>query len=137
MIGGLILGYFANGLYQLLFLFIFGNLIPLKAPGLVIKGSTGVANTIDLSTDRGFKYALDGLLRVSFSTAVLIICGIMAVGTVSPVCNEENGEEKGIYLCRHLRGSNCSSTASSCEEYILHGHCTNGHFLRCRIALYI
>ena len=54
MIGGLILGYFANGLYQLLFLFIFGNLIPLKAPGLVIKGSTGVANTIDLSTDRGF-----------------------------------------------------------------------------------
>ena len=82
IIGGLILGYFANGLYQLLFLFIFGNLIPLKAPGLVIKGSTGVANTIDLSTDRGFKYALDGLLRVSFSTAVLIICGIMAVGAL-------------------------------------------------------
>ena len=82
MIGGLILGYFANGLYQLLFLFIFGNLIPLKAPGLVIKGSTGVAKTIDLSTDRGFKYALDGLLRVSFSTAVLIICGIIAVGTL-------------------------------------------------------
>ena len=82
MIGGLILGYFANGLYQLLFLFIFGNLIPLKAPGLVIKGSTGVTNTIDLSTDRGFKYALDGLLRVSFSTAVLIICGIIAVGTL-------------------------------------------------------
>lgn len=82
MIGGLILGYFANGLYQLLFLFIFGNLIPLKAPGLVIKGSTGVANTIDLSTDRGFKYVLDGLLRVSFSTAVLVICGIMAVGAL-------------------------------------------------------
>ena len=82
MIGGLILGYFANGLYQLLLLFIFGNLIPLKAPGLVIKGSTGVANTIDLSTDRGFKYALDGLLRVSFSTAVLIICGIIAVGAL-------------------------------------------------------
>ena len=82
MIGGLILGYFANGLYQLLFLFIFGNLIPLMAPNLVIKGSTGVANTIDLSTDRGFKYALDGLLRVSFSTAVLIICGIIAVGAM-------------------------------------------------------
>ena len=48
----------------------------------MIKGSTGVANTIDLSTDRGFKYALDGLLRVSFSTAVLIICGIIAVGAM-------------------------------------------------------
>ena len=79
MIGGLILGYFANGLYQLLFLFIFGNLIPLNAPGLVIKGSTGVANTIDLSTDRGFKYALDGLLRVDFGTGLFILCGLMAV----------------------------------------------------------
>ena len=79
MIGGLILGYFANGLYQLLFLFIFGNLIPLNAPGLVIKGSTGVANTIDLSTDRGFKYALDGLWRVNFGTGLFILCGVMAV----------------------------------------------------------
>ena len=78
MIGGLILGYFANGLYQLLFLFIFGNLIPLNAPGLVIKGSTGVANTIDLSTERGFKYALDGLWRVDFGTGLFILCGVMA-----------------------------------------------------------
>lgn len=78
MIGGLILGYFANGLYQLLFLFIFGNLIPLKAPGLVIKGSTGVANTIDLSTDRGFKYALDGIWKLPFGTALYIACGAMA-----------------------------------------------------------
>ncbi len=82
MIGGLILGYFANGLYQLLFLFIFGNLIPLKAPGLVIKGSTGVANTIDLSTERGFKYALDGLVRVPFRTALIIVCATCAVSTV-------------------------------------------------------
>ena len=79
MIGGLILGYFANGLYQLLFLFIFGNLIPLKAPGLVIKGSTGVAKTIDLSTDRGFKYALDGLVRVDFGTGLYIFCALFVV----------------------------------------------------------
>ena len=79
MIGGLILGYFANGLYQLLFLFIFGNLIPLNAPGLVIKGSTGVANTIDLSTERGFKYALDGLWRVDFGTGLFILCGVMVL----------------------------------------------------------
>ena len=82
MIGGLILGYFANGLYQLLFLFIFGNLIPLEAPGLVIKGSTGVANTIDLSTERGFKYALDGLWRVDFGTGLYILCGVLAVWAI-------------------------------------------------------
>ncbi len=84
MIGGLILGYFANGLYQLLFLFIFGNLIPLNAPGLVIKGSTGVANTIDLSTERGFKYALDDLWRVDFGTGLYVFCGLyLAIALVN------------------------------------------------------
>ncbi|MEG1813086.1 MAG: ABC transporter permease [Clostridia bacterium] len=77
MIGGMILGYFANGLYQLLFLFIFGNLIPLKTPGLVIKGSTGVANTVDLSLEGGIKYALDGLWRLKFGPALYVFAGIL------------------------------------------------------------
>ena len=76
MIGGLILGYFANGIYQLLFLFIFGNLIPLKTDGLVIKGSTGVANTIEL---RGFKQALDGIWRLKFDTVLLVCAAIVLV----------------------------------------------------------
>jgi len=84
MIGGLILGYFANGLYQLLFLFIFGNLIPLKTPGLVIKGSTGVANTIDLTSGAGggIKYAIDGLWRTDFGTALYVCCALVVVVTV-------------------------------------------------------
>ena len=94
MIGGLILGYFANGLYQLLFLFIFGNLIPLNAPGLVIKGSTGVANTIDLSTERGFKYALDGLWRVDFGTGLFILCGILAVVAIVNFLRKKNDLKK-------------------------------------------
>ncbi len=99
MIGGLILGYFANGLYQLLFLFIFGNLIPLKAPGLVIKGSTGVANTIDLSTERGFKYALDGLLQLPFVQAMYILFAVLAVVTVVLLLLKKMKPVKGaIYL---------------------------------------
>ena len=94
MIGGLILGYFANGLYQLLFLFIFGNLIPLEAPGLVIKGSTGVANTIDLSTERGFKYALDGLWRVDFGTGLFILCGVLAVVAIVNFLLKKNDLKK-------------------------------------------
>ena len=82
MIGGMILGYFANGLYQLLFLFIFGNIVPLHAPGLVIMGSTGVANTIDLSTERGFKYALDGLWRLPFGQALYVVCAAVAAAVV-------------------------------------------------------
>ncbi len=76
MIGGMILGYFANGLYQLLFLFIFGNLIPLKTNGLVIKGSTGVANTIEL---HGIKYALDSLWRLEFTYALYICAALVVV----------------------------------------------------------
>ena len=96
MIGGLILGYFANGLYQLLFLFIFGNLIPLKTPGLVIKGSTGVANTIDLSTERGFKYALDGLWRVPFGTAALILCGLIAIWSLVKLATKKEDKKKAL-----------------------------------------
>ncbi|NLF26255.1 MAG: ABC transporter permease, partial [Clostridiales bacterium] len=83
MIGGMILGFFANGLYQLLFLFIFGNLIPLKSPGLVIKGSTGVANTLDLSKATGIKYALDGVLRLDFASTLYLFAGIMAAIVVA------------------------------------------------------
>lgn len=95
MIGGMILGYFANGLYQLLFLFIFGNLIPLKTPGLVIKGSTGVANTIDLSTERGFKYALDGLWRIPFVQALYAVCGVAAVIVVVLMATKKLSAKKG------------------------------------------
>jgi len=79
MIGSMILGFFANGVYQLLFLFIFGNIIPLNAPGLVIKGSTGVANTMDLSKPGGLKNSLDGLWKFKageFDKAVYVLAAI-------------------------------------------------------------
>lgn len=98
MIGGLILGYFGGGLYQLLFLFIFGNLIPLNAPGLVIKGSTGVANTIDLSTERGFKYALDGLWQVDFGTGLYVFCGIYAAVAIVNFLRKKSGKTKTIRI---------------------------------------
>ena len=96
MIGSLILGYFANGLYQLLFLFVFGNLIPLNAPGLVIKGSTGVANTIDLSTERVFKYALDGIWRISFGPALYICCAAIALGVLALILFKRVDKKKGF-----------------------------------------
>ncbi len=78
MIGSLILGYFANGLYQLLFLFIFGNLIPMTAKGLVIKGSTGIANTLDIKPLK-MMYALDGLWRLKLEYAIYVFAGIMVL----------------------------------------------------------
>ena len=111
MIGGLILGYFANGLYQLLFLFIFGNLIPLNAPGLVIKGSTGVANTIDLSTERGFKYALDGLIRVDFGTGLYILCGVMVLLAVVNLLRKKQNLKKTLMVV--------GGCAAACVAYLI------------------
>ena len=79
MIGGMIVGYFANGLYQLLFLFILDTIIPINNPDLTIKGSKGIANTMDLSKENGFAGSLDGLLRLPFHQAVLIFAAVLLV----------------------------------------------------------
>lgn len=79
MIGGLIIGYFASGLYQLLFLFIFDNIIPINNPNLTIKGSSGIANTMDLSKDGGIAGSLDGLIRLPFNQAVLVFAAVVAL----------------------------------------------------------
>lgn len=79
MIGGLVIGYFANGLYQLLFLFIFDNIIPIKNPDLTIKGSKGIANTMDLSKEGGIASSLDKLWRLPFHQAVLVFAVVIAL----------------------------------------------------------
>lgn len=79
MIGGLILGYFANGLYQLLCLFIFDNIIPINNPNLTIKGSSGIANTIDLSKKGGMGGTLEGLWQLPVYQAALVFALVIAV----------------------------------------------------------
>ena len=77
-IGSLILGYFANGAYQLLFLFVFGMIIPLSDK-VTIVGATGVRNTLDLTINQ-LQGAIDGVMRIHFSTALYIVTGIIVVG---------------------------------------------------------
>ena len=79
-IGSLILGYFANGAYQLLFLFVFGMIIPLSEK-VTIVGATGVRNTLDLTINK-LQGAIDGVMRIHFSTALYIVSGIILVGAV-------------------------------------------------------
>ena len=81
MIGGMILGYFANGLYQLLCLFIFDNIIPINNPNLTIKGSKGIANTMDLAKG-GIAGALENVWKVSASQAALVFAVVIAVALV-------------------------------------------------------
>jgi simple sugar transport system permease protein len=61
MVTGLIAGFFANGLYQLLFLFAIGTLIPFADPHMVLPQGWGLRNTVDLF---GIQYAMDDWLRL-------------------------------------------------------------------------
>jgi simple sugar transport system permease protein len=60
----LIAGFFANGLYQLVFLFALGTIIPFENPGMVLPQGFGLRNTVDLL---GMQYAVDDLVKVHAS----------------------------------------------------------------------
>jgi simple sugar transport system permease protein len=61
MVTGLIAGFFSNGLYQLVFLFAIGSLIPFTDPTMLLPQGFGLRNTVDLI---GLQYALDDLVKV-------------------------------------------------------------------------
>ena len=94
MIGSMILSYFANGLYQLVFLFIFGNIIPLSNPNLTIKGSVGIANTMDLSRENGFKHALENLGKVSPAVSAYILAGLLVLWAVISLLRKKESVKK-------------------------------------------
>lgn len=96
MIGGMIIGYFANGLYQLLFLFIFDNIIPINNPNLTIKGSSGIANTMDLSKDGGIAGSLDKLIRLPLNQAVLVFAAVVAVILIASHAKSHKKDNKKL-----------------------------------------
>lgn len=60
MITSLMLGYFANGLYQLVFLTFMGTIIPVKNPEIILSGGVGLKNALDLKL---IQYSIDNLIR--------------------------------------------------------------------------
>jgi simple sugar transport system permease protein len=64
MVTGLIAGFFANGIYQLLFLFALGSLIPFHDAAMVLPQGYGLRNTVDLTP---IQYAVDDLIAVHVS----------------------------------------------------------------------
>ena len=81
-IGSLILGYFANGAYQLLFLFIFGSIIPLSSK-VTIVGASGVQNTLNLTGEVGLYKAIDSIASIPFMMALQLFVAVMV--TVSMI----------------------------------------------------
>lgn len=64
MVTGLIAGFFANGVYQLIFLFALGSLIPFLDPGMILPQGYGLRNTVDLTS---IQYAVDDLVAFEVS----------------------------------------------------------------------
>jgi len=82
MITGLILGFFANGVYQFIFLFLVGTIIPMKNEYMLLSTGVGLRNSVNL---KGIHYALDNLLKLkifglSFPVAVFLAVATLCLG---------------------------------------------------------
>ncbi|WP_212695527.1 ABC transporter permease subunit [Vallitalea pronyensis] len=81
MIAGLIVSFFANGLYQFLFLVLAGTAIPMKNSPMIKPDGIGLRNSIALTGTKdhpGIKYALDGIWRMKLChliiASAIILC---------------------------------------------------------------
>jgi len=76
MIASMFVGFFANGIYQLIFLFLVGTFIPMTSKRMLLSSGMGLRNTVDLSTNEsgtaGIKYALDSIWKVPFFYVVIV-----------------------------------------------------------------
>lgn len=73
MVTGMILGFFANGVYQLVFLVLLGWAIPMNNPGMMLPSGIGLKNTIDLidisnALDRGLDFIWNGLVMTDIGS---------------------------------------------------------------------
>lgn len=83
MITSMILGFFANGIYQLVFLLFIGTLIPVVNPEIILKGGVGLKNALDLkfmqySLDRFFYFTVMG---VDVPVVTFFVVGVLCWAT--------------------------------------------------------
>lgn len=69
MIASMILGFFANGIYQFIFLFLIGSVIPLHNKDLVLETGIGIKNTVNL---KYIMYSLDDLMDIKLYPGISI-----------------------------------------------------------------
>ncbi|GMQ61072.1 ABC transporter permease subunit [Vallitalea maricola] len=82
MIAGLIVSFFANGLYQFLLLVMVGTAIPMKNSVMIKPDGIGLRNTIALNGvngDGGIKYALDGIFRLNLFYFIIILAVLLII----------------------------------------------------------
>ncbi len=80
MITGMIAGFFANGIYQLVFLFGVGTVIPMKDEKLMLPGGIGMRSVLDL---KGLRMVLDNLVSVRIADVKIPIMTFVVVALLA------------------------------------------------------
>jgi len=75
MIAGLIVGFFAMGLYQFLLLFVVGGIIPIKDTPMLKPDGIGLRNTISMGAKHGdgIKYGFDKIFELNLWILLIIV----------------------------------------------------------------
>lgn len=92
MITGLILAYFADGLYQFFFLFLIGGVIPVSNPTMIISGGVGVKNTIDLANN--LKYSIDTISMLTVVRMFVVVYVAMSLLVWAVNCKKQLCDQK-------------------------------------------
>ncbi|HBG14681.1 MAG TPA: ABC transporter permease, partial [Synergistaceae bacterium] len=79
---GIILGFFANGIYQLICLYFMGNFIPIRVPTMLLSTGVGLRNTLDI---KSMHYALDNLWKIRIKIPGMIFPIVIPVFTLLAV----------------------------------------------------
>jgi simple sugar transport system permease protein len=97
MIGGLILGYFSDGLYQFFFLFVLGGIIPIANKTLMLATGIGVKNSVDLATNKkftGLKYSVDNILKLPLVDCLkYLFVAVVLYGIVMAILQKVKGKK--------------------------------------------
>ena len=105
MIASMIVAFFANGIYQFIYLFVAGKFIPFKTKELLLRSGIGVRNTIDL--ENNIKYSLDGLIQIKLFYVGMAFCIIMiAIHLIKLFMNKKNEHfnKKSSYIRMSIYG---------------------------------
>jgi simple sugar transport system permease protein len=97
MITGLILGFFAAGIYWFIFLQLVGGIIPMDNEVLLLSSGVGVRTTIDLTG--GLRYGLDDVWRLSLPTVMVVMGAIyILIKMFTYIKSDRKGESKTSFI---------------------------------------
>ena len=105
MVTGYILGFFANGVYQLIFLVLVGTLIPMSNPKMMLSSGIGLRNTMDLiAVNKALDNALLSSLRLGVSRSLgdILAIGLLCLFTAYFTKTKLGQQMRAVGQDRHI-----------------------------------